>query len=217
MILKYQVALDKYDIKDLTDPILDGKFVSKAQSFEAARAKGTLSPEEIEATDTELCELFDKLHEFEEVNAPEVDQLKTQNLIHSVKEQAQASTDLQELTDMANKYKDYPELAAYIDKRAADVTVAIEKQAQEDADAKAKADREIAETEEKEKEAAVQAAKNNSLQARLLTKEDWTYAELRDLGITVTQDDMVVDEVYLQRQYLFKLYKVLGVVKKETA
>jgi hypothetical protein len=220
MILKYQVQLDKYDIKDLTDPILDGKFVSKATAFEAARAKGTLSPEEIEATDTELCELFDKLHEFEEVDDSTVTQLKKQVLFNEVKSEANATEDLQELTAMVNKYKDYPELVTFIGTRAKGIQAELEKQAKDEAEAKAKEENETAEAQAKAKaeaeRLAAEAAKNNSLKTKLLAKEHWKYSELRELGIEPTDHDMVVDGVYLKQVYLFNVYQVKGTVKEET-
>ena len=209
-MLKYQKKLTEWEIESLDNEILDGRFVSKARTFEAALTKNTLTPEEIEATDTELCELFDQLHKTENVDSDEVVQLKTQNLILSVKEQAQKSNDLKELTDLANKYKDYPEITSYIDQRAAEVTKLINEQ---NAEAAAK--------EKAEKEAEIVAKKPNeppkTLQQTLLTKQVWDYNELRGLGIEPTGDDMVVEDVYIERQYLLRVYKVKGLVQKATA
>jgi hypothetical protein len=207
MELNYQKKLSNWNITDLTDPALDGQFVSKARTFEAALKKNTLSPEEIEATDNELCELFDDLHEFEEVDDSTVTQLKTQNLILAVKEQVNASSDLKELTDMANKYSDYPEILGFIDSRAAIVTVEIEKQNQEAAEAAR------LESEAKEKAEAEKGKTENSLQAKLLSKTTWKYSELEVLGIQPTDKDMIVDGVYLEQQYMFTIYKVKGLVK----
>lgn len=212
MKLQYQSALEKYDL-NLTTSVLDGAFVSKARKFEESLAKGILSPEQIAEQDEELLELFNTLHEFEDVDAEEVKQLKTENLIHSVKEQAANSSDLNELTELVNKYKDYPELVAYIDKRAEVVTELIEKQNLE-AEETARKDREA---EELAKAPLKEKTKTDSLQTTLLSKQNWTYQELRELGITVTGDDMVIEEVYLQRQYLFKVYKVLGLMENKPA
>lgn len=207
MELNYQKKLTNYNITDLKDPILDGKFVSKARTFETAMAKGTLTPEEIEATDEELCKLFDELHEFEEVDAPEVDQLKTQNLILSVKEEANATSDLQELTDLANKYKSYPEIVAFIDKRAEVVTKEIARQQEEEKLAKEKE-----EADKVTKEKIIEHTQN-SLQSKLLKKEYWKYSELEEIGVKPTDKDMIVDGVYLEQQFLFKIYKVKGLVQ----
>lgn len=210
MALKYQNKLVEWDIISLDDPALDGTFVSKARTFEAALKKNTLTPEEIEATDTELCELFDELHETVQVDGDEVTQLKTQNLILSVKEQAKACNDLKELTDLANKYKSYPEIVTYIDARTAELTELI-KQQNEEAAAKEKAEKEA------EEAAKPDPGPAKTLQQKLLSKQVWDYNELRGLGIEPTGDDMVVEDVYMERQYLLKVYKVKGLVSKTTA
>jgi phenylalanyl-tRNA synthetase alpha subunit len=207
MALKYQEKLTSWNIENLSDSALDGKFVSKATAFEASLKKGTLSPEEIEATDTELCELFDTLHDFEEVDNSEVTQMKEQILINEVKTQVQNCNDLTELTDLANKYGKYPEITRYIDVRVDQVKAEIAKE-QKEAQEKAEQEAEQAKAhQEKEKK----SAEANTLKEKLLQKRDWTYDQLRELGITPSGDDMQVEGVILTRVYMFKAYKVTGV------
>lgn len=192
MELKYKLRLAHYKIEDLTDTCLDKAFVEKAKNFESALQKGTLTDEEIATMDSELCELFDNLHEFEDVDNEEVTQLKMQNTILAAKEAANNTDDLTILQELKTKYPDFPEILQYIDGRAK-VILAKEKVIND----KNEADK----------------VKIKTIQQKLLSKKDWCYNELLELGINPTGEDMIVEGVILKRQYMFKVYIMQGLVK----
>ena len=100
-MLKYQVKLSDYQIKDLSDDSLDPAFVAKAKELEEKITNKSLSDDEIAVIDEELCTLFEELHNFEDVPDEELTELQTQNTILKGKQAATEATTLEELQAVA--------------------------------------------------------------------------------------------------------------------
>lgn len=80
------------------------------------------------------------------------------------------------LTKLKEKYAHYPDLVKTIDKKIEGI-----------------------------KEAASKASKKTRAQT-LLAQKEWSYAELRNIGIVPTGEDMIVDGVLLEKQFMFLCY-----------
>lgn len=213
MLLKYQEKLSEWNIKDLTNPDLDGKFVSKARTFESDLTKGVLSEEEISAIDDELCVLFDTLHDFEESDNNETAQLKRENLILAGKQEANNCTEQTQLTDLSEKYKDFPEVLEFIQKRAINLAKELEK-AKSDQIEKDRLEQIEREKEKQNQEKNKKETEKLTLQKKLLSNTEFSYDQLREMNIEPTGEDMVVENVYLKRLFMFKVYRVMGLVEK---
>lgn len=237
MKLKYKAKLDEFEIKDLNDPNLDPAFVAKAKEFEEKITKGTLSDLEIAEIDDDLCKIFDENHDFEEVDSEEVTSLKKQATITEGKREVENNNDLKVLSEITQKYEDYPEVKEYAEKKAAGIKAELTKKqqaenahkdllesienatelsqlkaiAEEYADNKQIVD--LATEKAREIKAESEQKQKSDRAKTLLTKPEWNYQQLRELGINPTGDDMVVDGVVLERQYMFKAYNTKGLRK----
>jgi hypothetical protein len=209
MKLKFHAKLAEYDIVNLDDKVLNPGFVEKARAFELEIEKGTLTDEEIKTQDEELCILFEEVHEFTPVDSDEVNQLKTENYIHSVKEKVSEMTNLDELGTLITENQKHPELVEYINKRMDKV----KKDIQDIADKAEKKKMVDALESTKKAKSNPAPAPQPTLQQKLLKKVEWTYDELRALGIKVTGQDMVVEGVRLKKKYLFLGYEQNGTAK----
>jgi chromosome segregation ATPase len=195
-MLKYQKKLDDFEIKSLDDEVLDAAFVVKAKELEQKIANKSLSDEEIEAIDNELCTLFDEVHDFEEVPSDEVTQLQRQNTILQGKQKVEKEKSIDGMLLLIDEYKDYPEVLETANEKLNSI-----QEAQKQAEEKKK------EAEEKKKEAE---QKQMTIQERLLSKKVWSYDELRELGIEPTGENMIAQGVVLNRRYMFLAYEVEG-------
>ena len=212
-MLKYQKKLDEFQIESLKDEALDPAFVEKATDFEGKIKTGVLTDEEISAIDDELCELFDKLHNFEDVDSQEVIQLQRQNTILQGKQKVDKENSIDGLKALLEEYKDFDEVTEIANEK---LSILIVKQKEEQA--KQKAEQSKKEAEEKARKAEEEKKQKEineklSIQERLLKKRIWDYKELRELGINPTGEDMVCHNVILRRRYLFQAYEVEGIAK----
>lgn len=56
--------------------------------------------------------------------------------------------------------------------------------------------------------------RKQSLKQKLLSQQEWSYSELKGMGIKPTGDDMFVEGVLLERQYLLNIYKAKPEIKQ---
>ena len=209
-MLKYQKKLDDFEIKSLDDEVLDAAFVVKAKEFEQKIANKSLSDEEIEAIDNELCTLFDEVHDFEEVPSDEVTQLQRQNTILQGKQKVDKEKTIDGILLLIDEYKDYPEVLEPANEKLNSLQEA-QKQSEvkkKEAENKKKAEEQARAAEEAKKKEAEQ--KQMTIQERLLSKKVWSYNELRKLGIEPTGENMIAQGVVLNRRYMFLAYEVEG-------
>jgi hypothetical protein len=229
MKLLFKEKMDDLNVKGYDDPDLDPAFVQAAKEFEASIEAGTLTDEQIAVRDKELLELFISSHKIEDVDDEETKQLKRENFIHAVKEEVSEITDPAKLDELLIKHN-YPELVTFITARKEKLLKAETKK-REDFIQEAKANiasmtdiaalevasekvKDIPELVEliKQRIAILKASqpkdKNEltDLAKQLLTKEKWTFDQLRSLGINVTGEDMTVDTIMLKREYYFTVY-----------
>jgi len=226
-MLEYQKKLkDVYQINDLSDDALDAAFVAKAKELHQKIENKSISEEEIREADQELVELFDELHEIEEVDDPKVTELQTQNTILKGKEAASAANTIEDLQKIAEEYKQFPEVVEVCNSKIE----AIQKksQAENELQQKVSGIKTIEELQEFAKELddknpkvveivnarinelkAEKEGKSKSIKEKLLSQPVWSYDQLRAIGINPTGDDMVVEGVKLLRKYMFKAYEVV--------
>ena len=237
-MLKYKKKLDEFKIENLDDENLDPGFVAKAKDFEDKIEKGTLTDEEISTIDNELCELFESEHDFEKVPDEKTTQLQTQNTILQGKMAADKAESLEELQAVSGKYNNFPEVMEVVNQKTEQLNAKIA-QEDEQASAKEKILSEInaATTIDSLKETSkdydtsrpwiVEAVNNRAteinaliktqaenqnteIQTKLLSKKEWNYPQLKEMGITPTGDNMVAHGIKLYRKYLFLMYIVGG-------
>ena len=237
-MLKFEKKLAEFDIKDLNDDNLDPAFVAKATDLLDKIKKGTLKDEEIAEADNELCNLFDELHDFEEVDDPKMTELQRANAVLQGKEAVNAAGSIDELQKVIAEYKDFMEvmdlahvkigsIQQKIDqenakaetvnkiKLAVDSATSLDqlKEITKDFDDQNPQVVEIVNAKIAElKESAKQTEqnKNSEIQNKLLSKDSWTYGELRELGISPTGENMIVHGIKLDKVHLFKVYAVTG-------
>jgi len=207
-MLKYQKKLDDFEIKSLDDKVLDAAFVVKAKDFEEKIANKSLSDDEIDAIDNELCALFDEVHDFEEVPSDEVTQLQRQNAILQGKQKVEKEKSIDGIMLLMDEYKDFPEVLEAANEK---LTVLQEAQTQAEAkkkevEAKKKADEDARKAEEEK--IKLQENQRMSIKDTLLSKRVWTYKELKELGIEPTGENMIVHGIALIRRYMFLAYEV---------
>lgn len=230
MTIKYRELMKEYDITFDSD-ILDPAFKSKAQDFEKKLAMNALTDEEIKAADDELVDLFKSSHNLEEVDSEEVQKAIRKAAIAEAKVAIAEADTIEALTKLGHTYEsNLPEVFPLVEKKLG----ALKKQKADSEDAAMKklftfAKKEIAECpynelqamgekyktypelveiikKRHEDENPAQASKER--QQKLLSKKQWSYGELKALGITPTGNDMVVDGVKLDKEYLLNVYSV---------
>ena len=234
-MLKYVVKMSEYQIKDLSDDALDAAFVVKATDLQEKITNKSLSEEEVEAIDDELCELFDECHDFEEVNAPELTDLQTQNTVFKGKEALQSANSLEDVNEILEKYNAFPEVVELCNKKIEGLN-AQQSEVNELETARAKMQADVAKAttldelteitkeydnkdpwivelvqgranEIKASNQEKQEQKSKGLKEKLMSQRVWSYEQLKEIGINVTGQDMVVEGVKMKRTYLFKAYE----------
>lgn len=230
MEYKYKVLLKENNLT-LESDVLDPAFVQKAKDFQADLDAKKLTEDQINAIDDELVELFNKL-EFEEVDSPEVIKEKRRAAIAEAREEIAAAETEEALLGLQKKHEELPELQPFIEKRIEKVRKAMEAAGKEKFTADARAEIEAAAYEalavllekykdhpdlvklieariEKEKPAPKEQTLREKIQAA--KKRRWTYEDLKAIGIKPTGDDMEIEGVYFQRQYLFYVYHIVKI------
>jgi hypothetical protein len=230
-MLKYQSLLKENNLT-LDSEVLDPAFVTKVQDFEAKLAKKALTEEEINSTDEELVKLFNETVEIQEVESPEVQKANHRAAIAEAKEKITNATTLNELKKLQVEFINLPELDPFISKRiermeAAEKEEITKKQLSEFAEeVKASDYADLTGLQEKYKDQPetlklIQARlekekpspKDKTIREKLqeAKKRRWSFDELRAIGIKVTGDDMEIEGVTLERQYMFKVYEIVAV------
>lgn len=235
MEISYRGLLKEYNLT-LQSDVLDPAFVQKANEFEEKVKNNELTDEEIKAWDDDLVKCFNDLHNFEEEESAEVKAAKHKAEIAEAKNEIAEADSLKVLTALQKKFFHLTELAPFLEKR-------IEKVQKAAADAEQNkfindATEEIKTAEYAGLPALLTKYKDHPdiverIQARIekdkpadpratireklanAKKREWTYTDLKDIGINPTGDDMEIEGVYLQRQYLFKIYRIIAVDGKK--
>ncbi len=225
MKFDYEVKLKELGLK-LDNPVLDPAFVTKVNDFQEKVKNHELSDEEAEAVDKELCEMLDQLEVSEEDN----EETRKANLkaeMATAKAEVLEAEGEEQLHQLAAKFLHLPEIQKLIEKRLTAIqnkeTAAREKAEKEQAlEAINTATYEmlpgLLESYKdhpdlvkviKSRITAEDPSKNeDALRNKLLTKKEWSYAELQELGITPTGNDMKVAGLKLEREMYFKIYSV---------
>jgi hypothetical protein len=234
MEYKYKLLLKEHKLT-LESDVLDPAFVQKAKDFQADLEAKKLTEDQINAIDDELVALFGQL-EIEEVDSPELAKEKHKAKVLEAKEVIAAAGSMDELKKLQKEYEEFPELQPFIEKRieklekaaqeAVDKTEKIKFMSDATAEIEAAAYEALAALSgkykehpdllklieariEKEKPAAKELTIREKLQAA--KKRRWTYDDLIAIGIKPTGDDMEVEGVYLQREYMFKVYFIIAI------
>ena len=236
MTYKYQELMKSSGVT-IDHPGLDPAFVSKVKTFEEKVGKNELTDDEIAAADSELVELFEK-HEITDEDSDEVKALKQKQSIADAKAAILESEDVKELTNMKGKYKEFPEVLPLIDKRIVklekDAEAAIKsKETQQAAEKRQKTleegTKEIKAAKYEDLQGMGEKYKDypelvkmvnerhtnekpqkddEELKKKLLSKSEFSYSELRAMGVTPTGNDMTISGVRLEKEYLLEIYSV---------
>ncbi len=222
----YEVKLKELGLK-LDNAILDPAFVTKVNDFQDKVKKHELTDEETTAIDQELCAMLDQL-EVEDVENEETKQANLKKEFAEAKaEVLEAEDDEEKLNQLAGKFLHLPEIQKLIEKRLQNIQG--KRTAEEQKKFKGEATEAIkTATYEmlpgllesyKDHPDLIKAinhriesenpAKNeDALKNKLLTKKEWSYAELKELGITPTGNDMRVAGLKLEKEMFFNIYSV---------
>lgn len=232
-MINYRELLKEYKLT-LESDVLDPAFVSKAKDFEQKLAANQLTEEEIKIADDELVELFKTKHDFTEEDSEEI---KTANHEREVAEARAAiaeSDSTEGLNVLLISYKELPEVHQLIKnkinklqdikdketqrekeesrKRAIqNGTMEIKAAKYEDLQAMGEKYKEFPELVEMINKRHTDEKPGNEeavLKAKLLSKKQWSYAELQALDIKPTGNDMIVAGVKLEKEYLLAVYQV---------
>lgn len=226
MKYEYEVKMKDLDLK-LDNPVLDPAFVTKANDFKEKVKKHELSDEETEAVDKELCAMLDEL-EIENEDSEEVKQANLKKEQSEAKaEVLEAGDDEEKLHQLAGKFLHLPEIQKLIEKRLS--AIQGKRTAEEQKVLNTKAKEEIANTPYSDLAGLLETYKdhpdlvkliNNRLESedptknedalknKLLSKKEWSYSELQELGINPTGNDMRVAGLKLEKEQYFKIYSV---------
>ena len=230
MTIKYRELMAEYGVTLESDTPSNG-FKSRARTFEEKLKKNELTDEEIEAFDNELIEIFKTEHDLSEVDSDELAEAKRKADLAEAKVLIKDAETIQELNALNQKYKaQFPELIPVI---VAKVEKLNQKASNDEAEAKEKllkvAKDEVAQAAYSElgaygekyktlpeiveivnKRIADEAPneKDKELAAKLRSKKQWSYAELRAIGVEPTGNDMTVAGVKLEKEYLLTIYLV---------
>lgn len=232
MDIKYRKLMKDWNIESFDNPILDPAFVQPAKEFEEKLKNNELTDEEIKATDDELVVLFEKLHPQELIDSPEVTAANRKAEFAEAKNEIAEADSIPTLTGLSVKFSHLTELAPFIEKRIEKLTKANEASSKDKFTADALAEIKAAEYAnlqhlfEKYKdhlellkviEARIEAEKpeppKETLRDKLANakKREWSYDDLRAIGIAPTGDNMEIEGVYLERQYMFYVYLITKV------
>jgi len=231
MTIKYRELMKEYQVTlENKDNVLDKAFVSKALDFEAKLKNNQLTDDEITALDNELVDLFNTLHDFTEEDSDEIKKANHKAAVSEAKAAIAESGTIEDLVILREKYNELSEVHPLIDAKIDKLT----KQGQKNDDLKRQAlidnaKKEIAAAKYDELQAMGEKYKEypeliaiinqrhkdekpgneeTKLKDTLLSKKEWSYADLRALGINPTGNDMVVAGVRLDKEYLLTIYRV---------
>lgn len=231
MTIKYRQLMKEYEVTlENKDNVLDKAFVSKALDFEEKLKNNQLTDDEITALDNELVELFNTLHDFAEVDSDEIKAAEHKAAVAEAKAVIAESGTIEDLSILREKYNELSEVHPLIDSKIEKLQAKGQKSKDEerakliDAGKKeiaaAKYD-ELQAMGEKYKEYPELVAiinkrhadekpdnEQSKLKETLLQKKEWSYAELKALGINPTGNDMNVAGLKLEKEYLFSIYRV---------
>lgn len=227
MAYKYQDLMKEYKIS-LDSPVLDPAFVSKVQEFETKSAQ--LTDEELVIADQELCEMFTNLHELGEEENEETKKANRKAEIAEAKVEIAEANTLEELNNLAGKYIHLSDVQVMIEKKIKKLTDLkadeelkqfIDQASQAISSAKYEELSEMRALYEaypdlitaidKRLDEEAPAKQKSDLRTKLLEKREWDYNSLKAIGITPTGDNMTIEGVFLERQYLYKIYKIKAV------
>jgi hypothetical protein len=211
----------------LESDALDRAFVTKAKEFEEKLKINALSDDEITAWDNELVGLFNEQDLVEE-DSPEVKAANRKREIAEAKNEIAEAETIEALTALQKKFEHLPELDTFIEKRIEKI-----RKATEDAQQNkflTEATEEIKATDYPNLPALLEKYKDHPdliklIQTRIekekphveptlreklsgAKKREWSYDDLRAIGITPTGNDMEIEGVLLKRQYLVYVYKI---------
>jgi hypothetical protein len=235
LLKEYGIEIDKTTLEPViidknNDFKVDPAFTVMVKEFEGKLKKKSLTDEEIEAADAELIKQFGELHELSEEDSPELKKEKRKARILEGKDKISEAGTIEEIEKLQAEYGDVAdELQAFIDKRVEKINKAAYDQQVQQAITQGKEEIKGAAYEDLPKLAAKYAdypelvtainariekekpePKGKTLREKLAEakRQEWTYDQLRSIGITPTGEDMVVEGVFLERQYLLKIYKI---------
>ncbi len=233
MTIKYRELMKEYKVL-IDNPVLAPDFVSKAKDFEEKLAANQLTDDEIKAADDELCELFKTKHDFVDEDSDEIKAAKRGQVLSEARADIAEAGTADELKTLQIRFKDLPEVQPLITKKLQklddDAKKADEKKRAEDqAKFLVDAEKEIKAAKYEDLQALGEKYKDHpelvtlinkrhadekpgkgeaELKEKLLSKREWTYAELEALGIKPTGNDMKVAGLRLEKEYLFRTYSV---------
>jgi hypothetical protein len=228
MEIKYRKLMEEYNIT-LDNEVLDPGFRSKATDFEEKLKNNQLTDDEIKTWDAELIELFNA-QPHEDVDSEELKDVKHEKDVADAKVAVAEAETNEVLIDLQNKFKEtIPEVLPFItakidklnkqaektDKAMKDQFIAEAKKEitaarYDDLQAMGEKYKEYPELVEiiKKRHADEKPAPAKTLKEILLSKKEWSYKELRGIGIEPTGNDMTVEGVRLEREYLLAVYSV---------
>lgn len=231
MTIKYRELMTEYKVTlENEDKVLDKAFVSKALDFEEKLKNNQLTDEEITALDNELVELFNTLHDFVEEDSDEIKAANHKALLNEAKAAIAECGTIEDLAILREKYNELSEIEEIVEQKKEKII----KQGQQAASLKREklidnAKKEIAAAKYEELQALGEKYKEYpelitiikkrhndekpgneeaKLKETLLSKKEWSYADLRALGINPTGNDMTVAGVRLDKEYLLTIYRV---------
>lgn len=229
MELDYRKLLKENKLA-LDSDILDPAFVAKAKEFEERLENKSLTDDQIKQWDDDLIKMFNELHTIEEEDSPEVQAAKRKADIAEAKEEITQAESIEQLKVLQKKFQHLPELAPFMEKRIDKFEKTAETEQRNKVISEAielvnKANYNILPDLEKqyseypqvvkviqsriEKEKPAERAIREKLAGA--KKREWTFQELREIGIEPTGDDMEIEGVTLERQYLFRVYHITKV------
>lgn len=227
-MLKYQELMKEYNVTFESD-VLDKAFISKAKDLEEKIKNNQLTEEEIQKADDELVELFNTLHEHESVDSEELAEAKYKETIAEAKAEIAEASTLDLLNELKKKFKKLPEVQSLLDSKIKKFQETENSKVEQEAKEKLFkiARKEIAEIDYndlgaigKKYEAYPELVglinkriederkdwDDKELAVKLRAKKEWSYHELKALGITPTGEDMTVAGVKLYKEWMFNIY-----------
>lgn len=228
MEFEYKKLMKEYNVT-LDNVVLDPGFCSKVTEFEEKLKNNQLTDDEMKAWDAELVELFNA-QPHEEVDSEELKDVKHDKDVANAKAEIAEAETIEALTALQNKYNStLPEACELIPPKIAKLVKAAEKaenakkeqfitEAKKEIAAAKYDDLQAMGEKYKEYPELVEIIKKRhadekpdpvkTLKEILLSKKEWSYKELRGIGIEPTGNDMTVEGVKLEREYLLAVYSV---------
>lgn len=233
--MEYRNLLKEWGLT-LQSDVLDPAFAQKANEFEAKVSNSELTDDEIKVWDDDLVACFKELHNFEETDSEEVILANRKLETAEAKTLISEASDIDSLTALQNRYKHLTEITSILNKKIEKTNKESQASAQNTFLANANNEilaanySELIALQEKYKDyddlsqlintrieegKPEESRKNIREKLADAKKREWTYDDLRAIGIKPTGDDMEIEGVYLQRQYLFKVYHIVRVDGKK--